>query len=137
VWFAPEQGRQEPADTARAGDVAAATDGPAAPPADAHAAEIGGSSGTVIDLGKLSFKRDITRARRSHLEEWLQYAADTDGVQKSDFEEWWNSDRTGETGYNAGSFWEAFAKAAMKQSDQFAKPNARTYRYTGAGLEGS
>ena len=94
-----------------------ATDGPADAPTDAHDA--------------LSFDRDLTDARRSHLEAWIRHAAGAGSVSKSDFEDWWTEDRAGETGYNAGSFWEAFAKAAMKQSDQFTKPNKRTYRYTG------
>ena len=107
-----------------------ATDGPADPPADAHGAESEHTLGK-IDVGALSFDRDLTAARRSHLEAWLRHAAGADSVSKSDFEAWWTEDRAGETGYNAGSFWEAFAKAAMKQSDQFTKPNNRTYRYTG------
>lgn len=79
-----------------------------------------------------SYKRDLTSPRRRHLEAWIQHAADVDGgVQLSDFKTWWTDERAGETGYNAGSFWEAFAKATMKQSDRFAKPNARTYRFVG------
>ena len=113
---------------ARADAVDDATDGPADPPADAHGAESERATG-VIDLAPLSFDRDLTDARRSHLEAWLRHAAGAGGVSKSDFEDWWTDERHGETGYNAGSFWEAFAKAAMKQSDQFTKPNARTYRW--------
>ncbi|WP_317652239.1 hypothetical protein [Halorubrum distributum] len=106
------------------------TDGPADPPADAHGAESEHTTG-VIDLGALSFDRDLTDARRSHLEAWIRHATGAGSVSKSDFEDWWTEVRADETGYNARSFWEAFAKAAMKQSDQFTKPNNRTYRYTG------
>ena len=84
----------------------------------------------VADLAVLSFDRDLTDPLRSHLEAWIRHAAGADGVSKSDFEDWWTEDRANETGYNAWSFWEAFAKAAMKQSDHFTKPNNRTYRYT-------
>jgi hypothetical protein len=38
-WDPEREGRREPTDAARAGGVAAATDGPADPPADAHGAE--------------------------------------------------------------------------------------------------
>jgi hypothetical protein len=91
-----------------------------------------GSTERLIDINALSFDRDLTDPRRTHLEAWIRHAAGEDGVSKSDFKHWWTEDRHTETGYNAGSFWEAFAKAAMKQSDRFTKPNARTYRYTGA-----
>jgi hypothetical protein len=107
-----------------------AADGSADTPADAHGAESEHTPG-AIDLAPLSFDRDLTDARRSHLEAWIRHAAGAGSVSKSDFEDWWTEDRAGETGYNAGSFWEAFAKSAMKQSDQFTKPNNRTYRYTG------
>ena len=117
-------------DAARADAEGTTPKPPGDPPADTHGAESERTPG-MIDLGALSFDRDLTDARRSHLEAWLRHAAGADGVSKSDFEAWWTDDRHGETGYNAGSFWEAFAKAAMKQSDQFTKPNARTYRYTG------
>jgi len=109
-------------------------------PGDTQTATHADESGETppgVDLGSLSFNRDLTPPRRTQLEAWLRYAADTDGVQKSDFEEWWGSDRHAATGYNAGSFWEAFAKATMVQSDQFTKPNNRTYRYTGNDGEGS
>lgn len=102
----------------------------AGPPTGAHGAESEHTTG-VIEVGALSFDRDLTDARRSHLEAWIRHAADAGSISKSDFEDWWTEDRAGETGYNAGSFWAAFAKAAMKQSDQFMKPNNRTYRYTG------
>jgi hypothetical protein len=115
---------------ARADAVDDAREPRASPPTDAHADESEHTPG-VIDLAALSFDRDLTDARRSHLEAWIRHAAGADGVSKSDFEDWWTEDRASETGYNAGSFWEAFAKAAMKQSDQFTKPNNRTYRYTG------
>ena len=149
VWWIPERGDADTFDAddlrgdatttlagesgdtdARADAVDDATDGPADPPTDTHGAESGHTPG-VIDLDALSFDRDLTDARRSQLEAWIRHAAGADGVSKSDFEDWWTDDRHGETGYNAGSFWEAFAKAAMKQSDQFTKPNTRTYRYTG------
>ena len=117
-------------DAARADAEGTTSKPPGDPPADTHGAESERTPG-MIDLGALSFDRDLTDARRSHLEAWLRHAAGAGGVSKSDFEDWWTDERHGETGYNAGSFWEAFAKAAMKQSDQFTKPNARTYRYTG------
>ena len=117
-------------DAARADAEGTTPKPPGDPPADTHGAESERTPG-MIDLGTLSFDRDLTDARRSHLEAWLRHAAGVGGVSKSDFEDWWTDERHGETGYNAGSFWEAFAKAAMKQSDQFTKPNARTYRYTG------
>ena len=117
-------------DAARADAEGTTPKPPGDPPADTHGAESERTPG-MIDLGTLSFDRDLTDARRSHLEAWLRHAAGVGGVSKSDFEDWWTDDRHGETGYNAGSFWEAFAKAAMKQSDQFTKPNTRTYRYTG------
>ena len=151
VWWIPDRGdadtfdgeelRGDPATTladesdgsdARADAVDDATDGPGDTSADAHGAESEHTPG-AIDLAALSFDRDLTDARRSHLEAWIRHAAGAGGVSKSDFEAWWTEDRAGETGYNAGSFWEAFAKAAMKQSDQFTKPNNRTYRYTGEG----
>ena len=119
-------------DAARADAERTTSKPPGDPPADAHGAESERTPG-MIDLGALSFDRDLTDARRSHLEAWLRHAAGAGGVSKSDFEDWWTDERHGETGYNAGSFWEAFAKAAMKQSDQFTKPNTRTYRYTGEG----
>jgi hypothetical protein len=149
VWWIPDRGdadtldaeelRGDPSTTladesdesdARADAADDGTDGPADTLADAHGAE-SGHARPVIDTGALSFDRDLTDARRSHLEAWIRHAAGAGGVSKSDFEDWWTDDRAGETGYNAGSFWEAFAKAAMKQSDQFTKPNNRTYRYTG------
>jgi hypothetical protein len=117
-------------DAARADAGDDATDGPPDPPADTHDAE-SGHARPVIDFGALSFDRDLTDARRSHLEAWIRHAAGADRVSKSEFEDWWTDERHGETAYNAGSFWEAFAKAAMKQSEQFTKPNTRTYRYTG------
>lgn len=90
----------------------------------------------TVDLDSLSFNRELTPARREQLEAWLQYAAARDdGVSKADFETWWSDERVAETGYNEGSFWEAFAKAAMKQSDQFTKPDMRTYRYIGDAAE--
>ena len=143
VWWIPDRGDADTLDAedlhgdpsttladesdesdARADADADTTDGPADTSADPHATG-------VIDLAALSFDRDLTDARRSQLEAWIRHAAGADGVSKSDFEDWWTEDRASETGYNAGSFWEAFAKAAMKQSDQFTKPNNRTYRYTG------
>lgn len=85
-----------------------------------------------VDIDSLSFDRDLTLARREQLREWIRHAANhDDGVSKSDFGEWWTDERAGETGYNSGSFWEAFAKSAMKQSDRFSKPDMRTYRYVG------
>ena len=125
-------------DAARADAGTDATNAPADPPADAHGGESEHVTG-VIDVDALSFDRDLSDARRSHLTDWIRHVADAGGgVSKSDFEDWWTDDRHDETGYNAGSFWEAFAKAAMKESDQFTKPNNRTYRYTGdaAGAEG-
>lgn len=87
-------------------------------------------AGDPADLGSLSFERDLRSARREHLQTWLRYAADCeDGILKSDFDEWWTDDRAGDTGYNAGSFWEVFAKSAMTQSDRFVKPNTWTYQY--------
>jgi hypothetical protein len=101
-------------------------------PADDGDAESGRTrdESDAVDLATLSFDRDLTPPRREQLREWLRYATDHDGgVSKSDFEAWWTDDRAEKTGYNAGSFWEIFAKAAMKQSDHFTKPNTRTYRY--------
>jgi hypothetical protein len=126
LYWRPESGESG----ARADAGGDATDGSADTPADAHGAESEHTPG-AIDLAALSFDRDLTDARRSHLETWIRHAAGAGSVSKSDFEDWWTEDRAGETGYNAGSFWEAFAKAAMKQSDEFTKPNKRTYRYTG------
>ena len=99
--------------------------------ADARAESDAENTAAMI-VDSCSYKRDLTSPRRRHLEAWIQHTADADGgVQLSDFKSWWTDERASETGYNAGSFWEAFAKATMKQSDQFTKPNARTYRYIG------
>ena len=87
-----------------------------------------------VDVGAFEFERDLTPARREHLVAWLNHAAaDPDGVRKSDFENWWTDERAAEAGYNAGSFWEAFAKAAMKQADEFTQPDSWTYRHVDAG----
>lgn len=84
------------------------------------------------DVGELEFKRDLNPRRREELRRWLEHVRDTgEGVTKSDFEGWWSDDRGERTGYNAGSFWEAFAKASMKQLEHFEQPNARTYRWVG------
>lgn len=94
-------------------------------------------SGELVDIDSLSFKRDLTPARRKELKEWHYHVYDLDGgVTKSDFKSWWSADRGERTGYGAGSFWEAFAKASMKQSEKFEKPNARTYRWVGDALDG-
>lgn len=125
--------------TARAGGVGDGTETPDKE-TNAESDHTRGESGAVIDLGALSFDRDLTLARREQLREWLRHAADhDDGISKSDFDEWWTDERAGETGYNARSFWEAFAKSAMKQSTRFSKPNMRTYRFVGdnGGDEGS
>lgn len=83
-------------------------------------------------LGTLDFKRELTPARRAVLAEWVDYARATDStVSKSDFEAWYSDEHKDRGGYNAGSFWEIFAKAIMKQSDRFRQPNARAYRYAG------
>lgn len=100
--------------------------------------EVRGSASTTtgdsepVDVGRLTFDRDLTRERREVLVAWLDHARALDeGVTKSDFEGWWNDERQQKTGYGAGSYWEAFAKAAMKQTEAFDKPNARTYRWVG------
>jgi hypothetical protein len=129
-WEPEEESAGAPTDTVRDDPDPSPGHTPGDTGTAAHADESGGTP-PGVDLGSLSFKRDLTPPRRTQLEAWLRYAADTDGVQKSDFEEWWRSDRHAATGYNAGSFWEAFAKATMVQSDQFTKPNNRTYRYIG------
>lgn len=92
------------------------------------------ASGSGVDVEGLTFKRELTPERREALDAWLRYARDEDGgVTKSDFEDWWGDDRAAGTGYSKpGAFWEAFAKAAMKESEKFHKPNARTYRWVGA-----
>jgi len=88
------------------------------------------------DVDSFEFNRDLNDARREQLVAWLNHAAaESEGVQLSDFKNWWTDDRAAETGYNAGSFWEAFAKAAMKQADEFQKPDARTYRYADAAAD--
>jgi len=103
-----------------------------APDADPDAA------GPPVDIDSLSLDRDLTPERREELGAWLRYVRDADGgVTKSDFESWWTDDRAERSGYNAGSFWEAFAKASMKQSDKFDKPNSRTYRWRGDAVEDS
>jgi len=134
-WEPEEEDAGGATDTARADPDPTPGHTPGDTGTPTHADE-SGETPPGVDLGSLSFKRDLTPSRRTQLEAWLRYAADTDGVQKSDFEEWWNSDRHAATGYNAGSFWEAFAKATMVQSDQFTKPNNRTYAYTGDGSGG-
>ena len=94
------------------------------------------SNAVSADVGALEFERDLNETRREHLVAWLEHAAATpDGVRKSDFNAWWTEDRAAETGYNAGSFWEAFAKAAMKQADEFHKPDTRTYRHVAAAAD--
>ena len=98
--------------------------------APAHGGE--SEAAALVDVDSLTFNRDLTPARREHLQAWLRYAADHDSkLSKSDFEAWWTDDRHAEAGYNTKSFWEAFAKAAMKQSDRFSKPDMRSYRYVG------
>lgn len=78
----------------------------------------------------LSFDRGLTAGWREQLEAWLHHVAETGGsVTKSDFADWWTDARAEQAGYNAKSLWEAFAKAAMKQADEFMKPTARSYRY--------
>jgi hypothetical protein len=85
-----------------------------------------------VDVDRLGFDRDLTPERREVLVAWLDHVRGVDdGVTKSDFEGWWNDQRQQQTGYGAGSFWEAFAKASMTQSEEFDKPNARTYRWVG------
>lgn len=89
-----------------------------------------------VDIDSLSFDRDLTPPRREALVAWLVHVRDADGgVTKSDFESWWTDDRVDRTGYGGRSFWEAFAKASMKQSDAFDKPNTRTYRWVGDPLD--
>ena len=101
---------------------------------DAQRAGAGESTAVSVDVGAFEFERDLNDPRREHLVAWLEYAAtDPDGVRKSDFNDWWTDARAAETGYNARSFWEAFAKAAMKQSDEFAQPDSWTYRHVEAG----
>lgn len=79
----------------------------------------------------LEYDRELTDARADVLIEFVEWVAGRDeGIEKSDFEtEFWSDDRENRTGYNAGSFWEAFAKAAMRQLDAFDKPNSRSYRF--------
>jgi len=92
------------------------------------------SATAPVDVTTLSFDRDLTDDRREQLEAWLHHVAKTgDSVTKSDFDDWWTDTRAEQAGYNAKSFWEAFAKAAMKQADEFVKPNTRAYRYAPAG----
>jgi hypothetical protein len=87
-------------------------------------------SPSPVDVTTLSFDRGLTAPRREQLEAWLHYVAETgDSVTKSDFADWWTDARAEQAGYNAKSFWEAFAKAGMKQADEFVKPTARSYRY--------
>jgi hypothetical protein len=87
---------------------------------------------TAVDLDSLTFKRELTPARRAVLVAWIDHLRELgDSVKKSDFEVWFTEDHEAQAGYNTGAFWEAFAKATMKQSDQFAKPNAREYRFVG------
>ena len=87
-------------------------------------------SPSPVDVTTLSFDRDLTAGRREQLEAWLYHVAETgDSVAKSDFDDWWTDARAEKAGYNAKSFWEAFAKAAMKQAAEFVMPNARSYRY--------
>jgi hypothetical protein len=127
VWFMPRE-RGAPSTSARGDPTETTGEGETAERARTR------DESDTVDLGTLSFDRDLTPARREQLREWLRYAADRDGgVSKSDFEAWWTDDRAEKAGYNAGSFWEAFAKAAMKQSEHFIKPNMRTYRYDTAG----
>ncbi|MFB6256302.1 MAG: hypothetical protein ABEH58_06180, partial [Haloplanus sp.] len=91
--------------------------------------EPGGFSGEIV-LG-LEYDRELTDTRAEVLIEFVEWVASRDeGITKSDFEiEFWSDERASRTGYNAGSFWEQFAKAAMRQLDAFSKPNARTYRF--------
>jgi hypothetical protein len=87
-----------------------------------------------VHLDGITFKRELTPQRREVLKTWLQYARDTDdGVTKSDFVAWWSDDRGAGTGYSKpGSFWEAFARTAMTESEKFHKPNNRTYQWRGS-----
>lgn len=120
VWFAPSPA----ADGSKAGTERVQSEATAE--ADASPSPHG------VDIESLSYTRELTPARRAQLDAWLQFVRESgDGVQKSDFEKWWTDERYNETGYDTGSFWEAFAKAAMKQSNKFDKPNARTYRWAG------
>jgi hypothetical protein len=93
----------------------------------------GAEGGVGVDVDALTFKRELTAERREVLEAWLTHVREgEDGVTQSDFTAWWDDDRAAGTGYNKpGSVWEAFVKAAMKQSEQFHTPNARTYRWVG------
>jgi len=85
----------------------------------------------------LEYNRNLTDPRLNTLLQFLKWAKSKErGVKKGDFvDEFWDDERTGATGYNPDSFWEAFAKAAMKQLEEFQKSDARTYRYTGANSE--
>ena len=90
------------------------------------------SGDAPVGLDSFEYKRDLTAARRAVLAEWVDHVRGTgDSVKKSDFEAWFTDDHEARAGYNAGSFWEAFAKETMTQSDRFGKPNTRAYRWTG------
>lgn len=96
----------------------------------------GGSGDATSDdlrrlLDGIDFKRNLSPDRRAVLAEFLEWVRDRDGgVTKSDAEkEFWREDLVERSGYNWSSFWEAFAKAALKQLDAVEQPNARTYRW--------
>lgn len=88
-------------------------------------------------IAGLDYNRDLTDPRLDALMEFLEWVKNRPGgVKKSAFiEDFWNEERKTATGYNDGSFWEAFAKFSMKRLDEFQKPNTRTYRYVGEADE--
>lgn len=83
------------------------------------------------DLDALEFDRDLTEGRREVIREFLEWVQQEGPITKSDFEEFYTDDHAERAGYNAGSFWEIFGKAALKQLDEVEQPNAWKYQWIG------
>lgn len=124
----------EPAPTPTPARTQSDADSTAEPAGDETVPELAEvESPATVDVDALEFTRDLTEVRREVLLEFVEWVASQDrSIKKGDFQErFWDDDRAERSGYSEKSFWEAFAKATMKQSDQFSQPNSRAYRWVG------
>lgn len=85
----------------------------------------------------LEYDRELTDARLDLLVEFLTWMQERGqkarkGEAKSGF---WKDRYEDTTGYGFDSFWEAFAKQAMKQLPGFTKPDSFSYYYAGENNE--